>query len=150
PSIVGVPLIQRTRASVQKAYEDTEALLDEDVDRARDIFEQIWGPGSQTEFFGPVIKNILTMCIKTLMVVPSLSFSEMSMLLHVESFRKYVVSLIPDQYYTLRAFWQQNFEKLLAYERLKRTASTDNKLDMLLNNELVRLIASQPHPTVDF
>ncbi len=101
------------------------------------IFKRMWA-----DSWWPRLEHILRNCILTLLEVPDATIMSIPLILTNKSYRLKIVSKLED--YTIRRFWEQEFEVLEPKQMIEAVSPILNKVGQFLSNPLLRNVLGQP------
>jgi hypothetical protein len=118
------------------------------IARVMQVFERLWGFGTQNSSWGPRLEQHLRH-VAIMLIEHRLTMAEAPLVLDLEdgSVRQSLSQALTNS--QSRFFWRQ-FEGLAKREKELRIESTENKIDAFVTNPVARLIFGQEQDTVDW
>ncbi len=106
------------------------------------IFSKIYA-----DSWGPRLEYILRNTIFTLLEIPNTTLIDALRILSDKSYRDKVVPEIQDP--VIRAFWQQEFDKMTDKLRVEAISPIQNKVGQFVSSKMIRNIIGNPKSTID-
>jgi hypothetical protein len=118
------------------------------VTRVMQIFERLWGFGTQNSSWGPRLEQHLR-SVTLVLLEHGLTMTEAPLLLSLtdSSIRQHLIKTLGNP--QIRAFWEE-FESLTKREKEMRIESTSNKLAAFVDTPLGRHIVGQEEDTINW
>ena len=106
------------------------------------IFSKIYA-----DSWGPRLEYILRNTIFSLLEIPNTTLIDALRILSDKSYRDKVVPQIQDP--VIRAFWQQEFDKMTDKLRVEAISPIQNKVGQFVSSKMIRNIIGSPKSTID-
>ncbi len=106
------------------------------------IFSKIYA-----DSWGPRLEYILRNTIFSLLEIPNTTLIDALRILSDKSYRSKVVPNIQDP--VIRAFWDQEFEKMTDKLRVEAISPIQNKVGQFVSSKMIRNIIGNPKSTID-